>query len=152
MTPLCGESSVITDHKHLHYLRNVKRLNPHQARWALFFTRLNFTSTNCPGDSNVKADSLSHIHSPDAPKEPEPILPPVIVVSSYSVGYHRPNLHSHSSRLVLKGLLVNIPLRVSRQPSRQNAYFTTSSKTSDFQRRLSRTGAQNHLTCLEGVF
>ncbi len=29
--------SVITDHKNLQYLREAKRLNPRQARWALFF-------------------------------------------------------------------------------------------------------------------
>ncbi len=31
--------TVITDHKNLQYLRQAKRLNPRQARWALFFTR-----------------------------------------------------------------------------------------------------------------
>ncbi len=30
---------VITDHKNLQYLQEAKRLNPRQARWALFFTR-----------------------------------------------------------------------------------------------------------------
>ncbi len=30
---------VLTDHKNLEYLRSAKRLNPRQARWALFFTR-----------------------------------------------------------------------------------------------------------------
>ncbi|KAL0162348.1 hypothetical protein M9458_041744, partial [Cirrhinus mrigala] len=31
---------IITDHKNLQYLREAKRLNPRQARWALFFTPL----------------------------------------------------------------------------------------------------------------
>ncbi len=35
--------TVLTDHKNLQYLREAKRLNPRQARWALFFTRFNFT-------------------------------------------------------------------------------------------------------------
>ncbi|KAK3523783.1 hypothetical protein QTP70_010051 [Hemibagrus guttatus] len=44
--------TVLTDHKNLEYLRAAKRLNPRQARWALFFT------------------------SPDiATENPEPILP-----------------------------------------------------------------------------
>ncbi len=30
---------VLTDHKNLQYLKEAKRLNPRQARWALFFTR-----------------------------------------------------------------------------------------------------------------
>ncbi len=59
---------VITDHKNLQYLRDAKWLNPHQARWVLFFTRFQFTITYC-------------LHSPDAPFEPEPILPPAIIVS-----------------------------------------------------------------------
>ncbi len=43
---------VITDHKNLQYLREAKRLNPRQARWALFFTRFNFTITYRPGNRN----------------------------------------------------------------------------------------------------
>ncbi|KAK3552956.1 hypothetical protein QTP86_029636 [Hemibagrus guttatus] len=34
---------VLTDHHNLEYLRGAKRLNPRQARWALFFTRFRFT-------------------------------------------------------------------------------------------------------------
>lgn len=36
---------VITDHKNLEYIKGAKRLNLHQARWALFFTHLRFTVT-----------------------------------------------------------------------------------------------------------
>ncbi|KAL0180404.1 hypothetical protein M9458_025846 [Cirrhinus mrigala] len=36
---------VITDHKNLQYLRDAKRLCPRKARWALFFTRFNFSIT-----------------------------------------------------------------------------------------------------------
>ncbi len=73
--------TVITDHKNLQYLREAKRLNPRQARWALFFTRFQFTITYPPGNRNCKADALSHLHSPDTPTEPEPILPPALIVS-----------------------------------------------------------------------
>ncbi len=45
---------VITNHKNLQYLREAKRLNPRQARWALFFTRFNFTITYRPGNRNCK--------------------------------------------------------------------------------------------------
>jgi len=48
---------VLTDHNNLEYLRAAKRLNPRQARWALFFTRFNFTISYCPGAKNVKADA-----------------------------------------------------------------------------------------------
>ncbi len=70
--------TVITDHKNLQYLRQVKRLNPRQARWALFFTRFDFTITYRPGNRNCKADALSRVHSPT---EPEPILPPALIVN-----------------------------------------------------------------------
>ncbi len=51
--------TVLTDHKNLEYLRSAKRLNPRQARWALFFTRFQFTVTYRPGTKNTKADTLS---------------------------------------------------------------------------------------------
>ncbi|KAK3546809.1 hypothetical protein QTP86_002918 [Hemibagrus guttatus] len=56
---------VITDHKHLQYLREAKRLNPRQAQWAPFCTRFNFCVTYPPGNKNTKVDALSRIHSPD---------------------------------------------------------------------------------------
>ncbi|KAK3550598.1 hypothetical protein QTP70_000675 [Hemibagrus guttatus] len=68
--------TVLTDHKNLKYLRAAKRLNPRQARWALFFTRFTFTLSYRPGSKNIKADALSRLHSPDIPTDdPEPILP-----------------------------------------------------------------------------
>ncbi|KAK3531899.1 hypothetical protein QTP70_034403, partial [Hemibagrus guttatus] len=68
--------TVLTDHKNLEYLRAAKRLNPRQARWALFFTRFNFTLSYRPGSKNIKADALSRLHSPDiTTDDPEPILP-----------------------------------------------------------------------------
>ncbi|KAK3509477.1 hypothetical protein QTP70_035120 [Hemibagrus guttatus] len=72
---------VITDHKNLQYLRKAKRLNPRQARWALFVTRFNFCVTYRPGNKNTKTDALSRIHSSDPmPEEPEPILRPDLFV------------------------------------------------------------------------
>ncbi|KAK3549898.1 hypothetical protein QTP86_015514 [Hemibagrus guttatus] len=50
---------VLTDHKNLEYLRAAKRLNPRQARWALFFTRFDFTIWYRPRSKNTKADALS---------------------------------------------------------------------------------------------
>ncbi len=49
--------------------------------WALFFTRFHFTITYRPGNQNPKADALSRLHAPDQPSEPEPILPPALIVS-----------------------------------------------------------------------
>ncbi len=73
---------VITDHKNLQYLRDAKRLNPRQARWALFFTRFNFIISYRPGNKNIKADALSRLHQPDpTPDEPEPILPSSVFLS-----------------------------------------------------------------------
>ncbi|KAK3526590.1 hypothetical protein QTP70_030730 [Hemibagrus guttatus] len=73
---------VLTDHKNLEYLRDAKRLNPRQARWALFFTRFNFTISYRPGSKNIKADALLHIHSPEeSTDDPEPIIPEQLFVS-----------------------------------------------------------------------
>ncbi|KAI2647999.1 Transposon Tf2-9 polyprotein [Labeo rohita] len=76
---------VITDHKNLEYIKGAKRLNPRQARWALFFTRFNFTVTYRPGSKNSKADALSRQHDPhmDLPP-PEPILPPTVILAPIS--------------------------------------------------------------------
>lgn len=48
---------VLTDHRILEYLHSAKRLNPRQARWALFFIHFDFTITYRPGTKNIKADS-----------------------------------------------------------------------------------------------
>ncbi|KAK3506468.1 hypothetical protein QTP70_001152 [Hemibagrus guttatus] len=77
--------TVLTDHKNLEYLRAAKRLNPRQARWALFFTRFKFAISYRPGSKNVKADALSRIYGPDiASDDPEPILPEKIFASPIS--------------------------------------------------------------------
>ncbi|KAI2653584.1 Transposon Tf2-9 polyprotein [Labeo rohita] len=73
--------TIITDHKNLQYIHEAKRLNPRQARWALFFTRFNFKITYRPGSKNIPADTLSRLHSTDQPVEPEPILPSNLIVS-----------------------------------------------------------------------
>ncbi|KAK3531883.1 hypothetical protein QTP70_034386 [Hemibagrus guttatus] len=66
---------VLTDHRNLEYLRGAKRLNPRQARWALFFTRFRFTVTYRPGSKNGKADALSRgFETPSEPTRIEPIL------------------------------------------------------------------------------
>ncbi|MCI4384004.1 hypothetical protein PGIGA_G00033340 [Pangasianodon gigas] len=45
---------IFTDHKNLEYLRTTKRLNSCQARWALFFTRFQFTVCFRPGSKNAE--------------------------------------------------------------------------------------------------
>lgn len=50
---------VLTDHKNLEYLRTAKPLNSHQARWALFFNRLNFSLSYHPRSKNCKVNTLS---------------------------------------------------------------------------------------------
>ncbi len=73
---------VLTDHKNLQYLRDAKRLNPRQARWALFFTRFNFKISYRPGPRNVKADALSRIYAPEeVQEEPERIIPAELIAS-----------------------------------------------------------------------
>ena len=73
---------VWTDHKNLEYIREARRLNPRQARWALFFTRFDFTLSFRPGSKNGKADALSRQFAPDSLLEtPEPIVPDTCVVA-----------------------------------------------------------------------
>ncbi|KAL1269106.1 hypothetical protein QQF64_031395 [Cirrhinus molitorella] len=68
--------TILTDHKNLEYLRAAKRLNPRQARWALFFTRFQFTVSYRPGTKNAKADALSRQEeSSHKPENHESILP-----------------------------------------------------------------------------
>uniref|UniRef100_A0A673AT68 Gypsy retrotransposon integrase-like protein 1 n=1 Tax=Sphaeramia orbicularis TaxID=375764 RepID=A0A673AT68_9TELE len=72
-----------TDHKNLEYLRSAKRLNSRQARWALFFTRFNFSLSYRPGSKNVKPDALSRLFMPvNSDSEPGPILPETCVVGA----------------------------------------------------------------------
>uniref|UniRef100_A0A673CBI9 Gypsy retrotransposon integrase-like protein 1 n=1 Tax=Sphaeramia orbicularis TaxID=375764 RepID=A0A673CBI9_9TELE len=79
-----------TDHKNLEYLRSAKRLNSRQARWALFFTRFNFTLSYRPGSKNGKPDALSRVFSPDTPlSEPETILPSSCVVGAFQWGVEK---------------------------------------------------------------
>ncbi|KAL0147703.1 hypothetical protein M9458_056981 [Cirrhinus mrigala] len=66
--------TIITDHNNLQYLREARRLNPRQARWALFLIRFNFKITYQPGSKNVAADTLSRRFSQDSPSDPEPIV------------------------------------------------------------------------------
>ncbi len=73
--------TVLTDHKNLQYLREAKRLNPRQARWALFFTRFHYTITYNPGHKNIKADALSRLHAlVEEEDPPESIIPESIFV------------------------------------------------------------------------
>ncbi|KAK3515173.1 hypothetical protein QTP70_008174 [Hemibagrus guttatus] len=73
---------VLTDHRNLEYLRGAKRLNPRQARWALFFTRFRFMVTYRPGSKNGKADALSRkFKRADEPVLTEPILPPTTILA-----------------------------------------------------------------------
>ncbi|KAK3539043.1 hypothetical protein QTP86_023635 [Hemibagrus guttatus] len=66
---------VLTDHRNLEYLRGAKRLNPRQARWAMFFTCFVFTVTYRPGSKNSKADTLSRqFQAANEPAQPDIIL------------------------------------------------------------------------------
>ncbi|KAK3569939.1 hypothetical protein QTP86_007474 [Hemibagrus guttatus] len=73
---------VLTDHRNLEYLCGAKRLNPQQARWALFFTRFRFMVTYRPGSKNGKADALSRrFETASDPVLVEPILPATAILA-----------------------------------------------------------------------
>ena len=81
---------VWTDHKNLAYIQGAKRLNSRQARWALFFTRFNFTILFRPGSKNIKPDALSRLFDPpDAESKPHPILPEALIAAPVSWGIER---------------------------------------------------------------
>ncbi|KAK3517673.1 hypothetical protein QTP70_015559, partial [Hemibagrus guttatus] len=74
---------VLTNHRNLEYLRGAKRLNPRQARWALFFTCFVFTVSYRPGSKNGKADALSRqFEAPNKSGQPDLILPATTVLAS----------------------------------------------------------------------
>ncbi len=74
--------TVLTDHRNLEYLRSAKRLNHRQARWALFFTRFDFTVTYRPGSLNTKADALSRQYEFSLlPPTKESIISPALIVA-----------------------------------------------------------------------
>uniref|UniRef100_A0A803J5H9 Gypsy retrotransposon integrase-like protein 1 n=1 Tax=Xenopus tropicalis TaxID=8364 RepID=A0A803J5H9_XENTR len=87
--------TVFTDHKNLLYIESAKRLNPRQARWALFFSRFNFIITYRPGDKNVKADALSRSFDSNPREEgnPGPIISKTVIIAGLS-----PDLHSSLSK------------------------------------------------------
>ncbi|XP_053335466.1 uncharacterized protein LOC128508261 [Clarias gariepinus] len=72
---------VLTDHKNLQYLREAKRLNPRQARWAMFFSRFNFKISYRAGSKNLKADSLSRLRSNSIANDDDHILSEKIFVT-----------------------------------------------------------------------
>ena len=73
---------VWTDHKNLSYIQEARRLNPRQARWALFFRRFNFVLSYRPGSKNTKADALSRqFDLSERNRTPEPILPASCIVA-----------------------------------------------------------------------
>ncbi len=74
---------VLTDHKNLQYLRDAKRLNPRQARWALFFYPLQLYHLLSSRSQECESGcSLSRLHSPEEVcEEPETIIPKEIIVS-----------------------------------------------------------------------
>ncbi|KAK3568703.1 hypothetical protein QTP86_013888 [Hemibagrus guttatus] len=73
---------VLTDHCNLEYLHSAKRLNSHQAWWALFFTRFEFSVTYHPGIKNSKADALSRqFKTQSEPSQPDLILPVAAILA-----------------------------------------------------------------------
>ncbi|KAK3507323.1 hypothetical protein QTP70_014295 [Hemibagrus guttatus] len=79
---VCHPFQVLTDHRNLEYLCGAKRLNPWQARWALFFTRFQFTVTYRPGSKNGKADALSRqFEASSEPVQADLILPVTAILA-----------------------------------------------------------------------
>ncbi|KAI3354966.1 hypothetical protein L3Q82_004757 [Scortum barcoo] len=90
---------VWTDHKNLAYIQSAKRLNPRQARWALFFSRFNFSLTYRPGSLNTKPDALSRLSTvEDAPRSAENILPASHIIASLTWGIEETVHHAQEQQ------------------------------------------------------
>uniref|UniRef100_A0A4W6E7Z3 Gypsy retrotransposon integrase-like protein 1 n=1 Tax=Lates calcarifer TaxID=8187 RepID=A0A4W6E7Z3_LATCA len=99
---------VWTDHKNLEYLRAAKRLNSRQARWALFFSRFNFTVSYRPGSKNVKPDALSRAFPCSLePKSEVPVLPRSCVVGAITWDIERKVLAANQGGAPPRGLPPN---------------------------------------------
>lgn len=73
---------VWTDHRNLEYLQQARRLNPRQARWALFFSRFDFTLSYRPGSKNKKPDALSRqFRTSDSKEDLRTVLLPSRIVA-----------------------------------------------------------------------
>uniref|UniRef100_A0A8C5QLZ1 Gypsy retrotransposon integrase-like protein 1 n=1 Tax=Leptobrachium leishanense TaxID=445787 RepID=A0A8C5QLZ1_9ANUR len=85
---------IITDHKNLTYIGDVKHLNSRQARWSLLLSRFNFVLTYRPGDRNVKTDALSCQYDPyeSNTQDHNPIVSPEHIVASAVLSISSPFL------------------------------------------------------------
>ncbi|XP_029442885.1 growth hormone-releasing hormone receptor [Rhinatrema bivittatum] len=77
-------TTIFTDHKNLTYLQQAQRLNPRQARWALFVSRFDFELRYRPASKNIKADALSRSFICE---DGEEVLQHIIDPAYYSCGY-----------------------------------------------------------------
>uniref|UniRef100_A0A3Q2QFS9 Gypsy retrotransposon integrase-like protein 1 n=1 Tax=Fundulus heteroclitus TaxID=8078 RepID=A0A3Q2QFS9_FUNHE len=96
---------VWTDHRNLEYLKTAKRLNPRQARWALFFGRFDFTLSYRPGSKNGKPDALSRVFETsekDLDQERGFILPDTVRCAVSRLGLEREVRESLGSAQVPK--------------------------------------------------
>ena len=81
---------VWTDHKNLEYLQTAKRLNSHQAMWALFFSKFNFHLVYRPGAKNIKPDALSrYFEDLTKDNEPDTILRPEVFIHAIEIDMFR---------------------------------------------------------------
>src|SRR5713101_8270993 len=76
---------ILSDHKNLEIFKEAWKLSCHQACWALFLTRFDFTITHVPGKSMGKSDALSRCPDHDTGEndnEDQILLPPTIFARS----------------------------------------------------------------------
>ncbi len=118
--------TVLTDHKNLQYLREAKRLNPRQGRWALFFTRFNCKITYHPGPKNIKADALSQLHAPEEVEDP----PNSIILESMFVCPIQWNPYSAPSSNVSTATLPGCPPDAQYVPRLQRTQLVHSAHSS----------------------
>ena len=103
-----------TDHKNLTYIRDAKRLGPRQARWALFFSRFDFTLTYCPGSKNIRTDALSLLFPTETPNlspAMDTILPPARVVGVVTFGVESAVTMAQRAQPDLGGWPPELPFR-----------------------------------------
>ncbi|KAK1787361.1 hypothetical protein P4O66_002861 [Electrophorus voltai] len=84
------------DHKNLAYIQQAKQLNPHQAKWGLFFARFDITLSYRLSTKNAKPDALSHQWESSLPSAPPLTVIPRARIGGLRMQYVRPSLLNQS--------------------------------------------------------
>lgn len=99
--------TILTDHKNLSYLKDLRKLSRHQARWSLFLQDFDLVWKVTPGSLMGPADALSRrdLINTSLDNVDSAILPDPVIISTVDLSLLRHIQESSSSNpLVLQAL------------------------------------------------